>query len=792
MKLRLILTLLVGLVLTTTAPAQQQLPPNLLELCEKLEAKRQEYHIPGMALVVVHNDQVILRRAFGVSDVDAGARVEPDTLFAIGSSTKSFTSAAVGMLVDEGKMNWDDPASKHLPGFELAIDADDVGTKVLIRDLLSHRTGFPRMSVLFASGKVGRDQILQAVAKAKPWKPFRQNFYYNNVQFLAAGQALGAAAGSSWDKFIPQRILQPLGMKNTYVSVAGAEKSGKMSKGYIWQHDRAELKLLPYRDLDNIAPAGAINSNVIDMSQWLKLLLNEGKYNGKQLISKEALQECWKPQITIGEGIGYGMGWMLREWEGRQVMEHGGNIDGFSSSVALIPEENLGFVLFYNLSISPLQSECLPMVWSAVLDPPAKEKAGAAEADFTPYLGKYVADFGSFNDQRFTVQVKDGSLAVDVPGQMVYELKSPNEEGKWYFAITDTIAVSFDLNDEGKADVMHMFQGGLDLEFPREGVEIVGELPIGELKPFFGRYFYEAGDHHWTVLMKNSRLAVDVPGEMVYELVPPDEEGKWAFRAIRETLQVSFQLNDKGIPTSMTLHKSGTETIMPRAEGEEKEDVTTLAMVFEKMNLEGRQKAFDKAKAVQIHFNGMVEQSGVSLTGTEYHDGKGRMRHQIDFGKYGQVCTTLTAEEGWVASDFGPFELLSANKRMEALEGSAYLAMVDFRTMFDKVLLEGDGVHEDMPYWKLSLHRADHPPLTAYVEQSTGDIRRVEIFNTIEGAGGIPGVVNFSDYRLVQGLRVPHQSSVENEAGGRSSMTIQKVVTGVPLDASHFVNPEPK
>ena len=581
-------------------------------------------------------------------------------------------------------------------------------------------------------------------------------------------------------------------MKNTFLSIAGAEKSGKMSKGYIWHQDRAELKLLPYRDLNNIAPAGAINSNVIDMSQWLKFLLNEGKYNGKQMISKEALQECWQPQITMGEGIGYGMGWMLREWEGRQVMEHGGNIDGFSSSVALIPEENLGFALFYNLSVSPLQSECLPMVWSAVLDPPAKEELGATETDFSPYLGKYVADFGSFKDQRFTVQVKDGSLAVDVPGQMVYELKNPNEEGKWFFAITDTIAVSFDLNDEGNADVMHMFQSGLDLEFPREGVEIAGELPIAELKPYFGRYFYEDADHHWTVMVKNNRLAVDVPGEMVYELVPPDDEGKWAFRALRETFQVSFQLDDKGIPTSMVLHKSGTETTLPRAEGGEEVDVTTLAIVYEKMDLEGRQKSFDKAKAVQFHFTGMVEQSGVDLTGTEYHDGKGRMRQQIDFGKFGQICTTITAEYGWLDSDFGPSDQLSANKRMEGREGSTYLTMVDFRTMFDKVLLEGEGVHEDIPYWELSLHRADHPPLTVYIERETGDIRRVQLFNTIEGAGSMPGVVNFSDYRLVQGLRVPHQTSMENEAGGRTSLTIEKVVTGVPMDASHFVMPELK
>ncbi len=790
--MRTLFTLLLGLLLSAApAPAQQELPANLLKLCEDLEAKRQEYHIPGMALVIVHNDQVLLARGFGVVDPKSGQRVDADTLFCIGSSTKSFTSAAIGMMVEEGKMSWDDPVSKHIPAFQLNVDGT-AADEVLIRDVLSHRTGFPRMSVLFASGKIGRGEILETVAGAKPWKPFREQFYYNNVQFLAAGEAMAAAADMSWDKFIQQRIFKPLGMKNSFTTLAPAQESGRFFDGYIWHEDRALLRKLPARDLSNVAPAGSIISSANDMSRWLKMLLNDGSYNGQQLIKLETLEQCWEPQITMGEDVGYGMGWMLQKWDGRKVMEHGGNIDGFSSSVAMIPEENLGFALFYNLSVSPLQQECLPMIWEAVLAQPEageEDLAAADKVDYEPYLGKYVADFGSFKDQRFTVQVKDGSLAVDVPGQMVYELKNPNDEGKWYFALTDTIAVSFDKNDDGVVEVMHMYQGGMDLEFPREGVEIKGELPLAELKPYLGKYMLEATGQPWEALIRNNRLAIDIPGEMAYELVPPDDEGKWAFRALRDVVQVSWEMGDNGIPTAMIFHKGGGETKLARMEDDGAE-VTTIAMVYEKMGLENRQAAFEKANSVLLTVTGMIDQSGVPLKGTEFHDVDGRMRNYTDFGKFGRVCTTMTADNGWVISAFGPDDELNDNKRREAKEGSVLLALTDFRTMFDKVLLEGEGEHEGIAYWELSGHRADHPPIAIYVEKATGDIRRATVFNVIEGAGTLPSNVSFNDYREVKGMRVPHEMIVDNEAGGATTVNVQKVETGVQPDPGQFKMPK--
>ena len=173
-----------NVVVEGTAPT---LPERLAKLTEELEMRRQELNIPGMAMAVVQGDELIYSHGFGSADLENGTPVTPETLFAIGSSTKAFTASLIGMLVDEGKMSWDDPVTKFLPYFELKIDTEDPEATVTIRDLLSHRTGFIGMDLLWAGGAVSREEILRTATRAEPWLPFREKFYYNNVTFLAAG-----------------------------------------------------------------------------------------------------------------------------------------------------------------------------------------------------------------------------------------------------------------------------------------------------------------------------------------------------------------------------------------------------------------------------------------------------------------------------------------------------------------------------------------------------------------------------------------------------------------------------
>ena len=375
------------------APAEApELQQRLDLLVEQLEQQRQTQHVPGMAIAVVKDDEVVLAHGFGIASFEEETPVTPETIFAIGSSTKAFTATVVGMLVDEGKMDWDDPVTEYLPYFQMNVESTDESAEITLRDALSHRTGFTRMSLLFASGEIPREEVLLDATKAEPYVPFREKWYYSNVMYMSAGVAAGKAAGTDWDTLVAERIFEPLGMSSTTTSVTQAEEDSRLASGYLWDEDLEDYEYKPIRDVDNIGPAGSINSNVLDMAQWLRLQLNRGEYEGDRLISEESLTETWTTQIGITETVGYGMGWMIREWEGQPVVEHGGNLDGFSAEVAMLPESDLGFVLLTNASVSTLPQSAANIVWDTLLgEEPAD---GDATEDYEPYVGEYIAVWG--------------------------------------------------------------------------------------------------------------------------------------------------------------------------------------------------------------------------------------------------------------------------------------------------------------------------------------------------------------------------------------------------------------
>ncbi len=189
-----------GCLVATLASAGT--PPTLEQrlerVTERLEKARVEQNIPGLAIAIVKDDQVVLARGFGLADLENQTPVTSETLFAIGSSTKAFTATVIGMLVDEGRMSWDDPVAKWLPYFTPELDSEDPETIMLLRDMLCHATGFTRMGILWASGGIPRETILRTANAAEPLVPYRSAFNYNNVMFMAAGMCAGAAADSSW------------------------------------------------------------------------------------------------------------------------------------------------------------------------------------------------------------------------------------------------------------------------------------------------------------------------------------------------------------------------------------------------------------------------------------------------------------------------------------------------------------------------------------------------------------------------------------------------------------------
>jgi CubicO group peptidase (beta-lactamase class C family) len=356
-RVAVLLTLVSGSV--TVCFAQQSADWPALE--QYVNASMKDWKVPGASVAIVKDGSVVYMKGFGVRDVRTNQPVTPDTLFDIGSCTKAFTSAAVAMLVDDGKMQWDGKVSEYIPFFHLYDpEADE---HVTMRDLLTHRTGVPGNDLMWSiRPDVPREELVRSLALAKPNAGFRETFQYQNVMYVAAGYAVGLVAHTTWDDFVKARIFQPLGMTESDTSSIDAQKSPDFAAPHR-QNPDGTVSAIQWRNIDSVGPAGSINSSGRDMSKWLILQLNGGEYEGKRLISEKNVREMHIPQMVIppdGEiptvffpdstQLSYGLGWFVQDYHGHQLIIHAGDIDGFATMVVLIPEIHTGYFVVINSS----------------------------------------------------------------------------------------------------------------------------------------------------------------------------------------------------------------------------------------------------------------------------------------------------------------------------------------------------------------------------------------------------------------------------------------------------------
>ncbi len=358
---RLLLACILACLVTYPALAADTAPVS--DLDSYIAAAMRTFEVPGLAVAVVKDGEVVLTRGYGVRRAGEPALVDAHTLFGIASNTKAFTAAALGILVDEGKIAWDDPVTKHLPWFQMYDPY--VTREMTVRDLLCHRSGLGLGAgdlLFWPPSTFSRDEILHRLRDIKPAHGFRSKFAYSNLMFVAAGQVLAAVTGSSWDDFVKQRIFGPLGMQSTQTSVTLFHPGDNAAT----PHSKVEghLQAIPYTDIDNSAPAGAINSNASDMSRWVMTQLATGRIpqsGDKRLFSERVSKEMWSAQTSLGvpdpppglEALrgnfsAYGLGWGLNEFRGHKVVSHTGGLPGFVSLVMLIPDIQLGIVVLTN------------------------------------------------------------------------------------------------------------------------------------------------------------------------------------------------------------------------------------------------------------------------------------------------------------------------------------------------------------------------------------------------------------------------------------------------------------
>jgi CubicO group peptidase (beta-lactamase class C family) len=350
------LAALLSLLLCLAASAQQPFDPKAVDALMLKTMKA--WQIPGAAVAIVQNDRVIYAQGYGTKELGGTEPVTADTLFQIASTSKAFTSATIAMLVHDKKLTFDDPVRKHLEYFRLADPCADAN--VTIRDILSHRTGLSRHDELWDNSPLTREEVVRRIGFVELSKPFRTAYQYQNIMFIAAGEVVTHTSGAPWDDFVRARIFQPLGMTRTVISDADWSKSDHAT-GY--RYDWKTGRIAPQRPIDTttIGAGGAIKSSARDMANWIRFQLAGGSFNGQQLLSAETLVETRTPHTVVRlEGLtreanpetnvmAYGMGWVVQDYRGEQLVSHAGALNGFRTHVDLLPRRNTGFVVMINV-----------------------------------------------------------------------------------------------------------------------------------------------------------------------------------------------------------------------------------------------------------------------------------------------------------------------------------------------------------------------------------------------------------------------------------------------------------
>jgi CubicO group peptidase (beta-lactamase class C family) len=549
----------------------------------------------GFAVAIVEKDKVVYAKGFGYKDYENKIPVDANTLFAIGSCTKAFTSTMLGFLQADNKVSFDKPVREYLP--TLQFYNDQMNSKIIVRDLMSHRTGLPRHDYSwygFPSGS--RDSLLKRIQYQEPSFDIRAKWQYNNFMFLLQGMIAEKLTGKSWEDNIREKIFKPLGMNKTNFSVKDLAKDADASVGYYVKKDSV-IKKMDYYNIDAMGPAGSINSSVTEMANWVITWINGGKFKGTQIIPAAYITEAMSSQMVIGAALptkekpdvhfsNYGFGWFLGSYKGHYRVEHGGNIDGFSASTCFFPTDSIGIVVLTNQNGSSMTSIVRNIVADRMLNLPyfdwnsdikknadsAKAKAKTAEATATEnrklntkpthainsYEGLYThPGYGSFD-----ISVMNDSLFAKMGPDLLwlkhyhYDIFQPyDKDAKEGIDTTNKSPLRFQFNMDAGGEINEVLVALEPTLAPLKFAKTPKAKPLKkeDLQKYLGEY--DLGGVLAKVFIKGENsLYVLIPGQPEYEMIPVDKH-RFNLKLPVSGYFVQFTVNEKGETLELTFQQ---------------------------------------------------------------------------------------------------------------------------------------------------------------------------------------------------------------------------------------------
>ncbi|NTD97447.1 serine hydrolase [Agrobacterium tumefaciens] len=520
-----------------------------------------DQNIAGFAVAVVKGDEVILSKGFGYRDIANKKPVTPNTLFAIGSSTKAFTASLIGLLQKDGKLDFDNKAIDYLPS--LRFYSQEMNNQITVRDLMAHRTGLSRYDfswLLFNTSN--RDSIIHRVRFMQPTAPVRQKWLYNNFMYLAQGMIVEKLTGKTWEQNIQEKFFTPLQMTRSNTNIKTFENDSDASLPYVTT-DENVIKKVDYYNIDGMGPAGSINSSVNDLANWLKVWISGGTYNKKEILPSSYIREAASSQMVIAPELpgeqadvflgNYGFGWMISSYRGHYLVEHGGNINGFSANVAFFPSDKLGIVVLTNqnnsgvpnLVRSAIADQILnlkPIDWNglakkagdqAKLAAKQLEKENIAKPILNTNPSHPLKDYiGSFENPAYgiiKVSLEKNTLFAAAGinrmflKHLYYDVFDPQtvEKDGTIDTAKGKILINFISNQEGKIQSLSMPLDGNEkpVVFDIKAEDKI--LSVKELEKFTGEF--SLGTTTTKVYVKGNKLYLFVPGQPEYETVYVDE-----------------------------------------------------------------------------------------------------------------------------------------------------------------------------------------------------------------------------------------------------------------------------
>ncbi len=785
----------IGYAQTAAVQPAGQYAKALADIEAAVEKRRGELGIPGMSLVIVKDDQVIFMKGLGYKDFENKIAVTPDTQFAIGSATKAFTALSVLMTADEGKLSLDDSPKKLLPYFKM-YDAE-TDKNITIRDLMCHTSGLNRTDLAMITGKLSRAELIQVAAQAKPTAKLREKFQYQNIMFTAAGELVTQAQKTPWEQFVPTRIFAPLGMTNSNMSMKQMAKAKDHSFGYAYNFDTKETAKLPFRDIDEVAPAGSINSSARDMAEWLRFVMNGGTVNGKRLVSEKGYDEWLKPQMKMNPAgtVNYGLGWMLRSWNGLKVVEHGGNIDGFNSLVAMIPEKKLGFVMLTNVTASSMGNDIMPIIWSNILGSPKTETTKLPVRTMEFMVGKYGTP-----ERYVEVKIEGEDLFIHVPDNPPYKLERTAPRQFKPMGLPEGFAVKF-TPETDDATELELIQPQGNRKLPRlSGVKPV-KAPTtaapGSAKDLIGRYT-PPGSSDAVIEIKEAdgKITFNIPGQQPYAL-SPKTDGSFSLSPLPETYFLNAKRDAEGKLTAVAVTQPEGVFEFKLATANTKPSITVDELRTKAVAAIGGEANIRKITS-------RVTEASVDLV----HQGvQGKSVTWSKAPNKTATATTMTAlgkkiASGWEYFDgtggseeytFAPAEKYAGKRLADIRLFSDFYTGLDWATDYKKVEITGVGKVGTEEAYIVAFEPKEGTPFRQFYSTTSFLLLKHEgSVASSTSQSTVPFTIVYSDYRDIDGIKLAYKTVNNNPGNGDIVSIITSIKHNVDIKDAVFSAKKPK